>query len=302
MGTVKRNSILIIDDEKSNLMYLNSILSTDYSIFIAKGGREALAKASELVPDLILLDIIMPGMDGYEVLTELRSQESTRRTPVIFITGLDSSEDEERGLALSAADYIIKPFRAAIVRLRVSNQIRLINQMREIEGLSRTDQLTGIANRRMFDQQIENEWRRSVRYQTPLSLLMIDVDKFKNYNDTYGHQQGDAVLQVVAGALTRTLKRPADLAARWGGEEFAVLLPVTDAKGAAVIAESIRNSIESAEMQCPDGTITKVTVSIGVNSRTPEKDDIIDEFISKADAALYTAKEMGRNRVCFGVE
>jgi len=293
------NSILIIDDETSNLMSLNNILCADYSVYVAKGGQEALKKARELLPDLILLDVIMPDMDGYEVLTELKTFEMTQNIPVIFITGLDSNEDEEKGLALDAADYITKPFSAAIVKLRVGNQIKLINQMRAIEHLSMTDQLTGIANRRCFDQQIAKEWRRSIRYRAPISLLMIDVDKFKTYNDTYGHQQGDAAIQIVAQTLSMALKRPADLAARWGGEEFAVLLPVTDRSGATVIAEFIRSNIEAAPLECSSGVSTSITVSIGVHSHIPEKGDSIDEFISKADTALYTAKEMGRNRVCF---
>jgi len=293
-----KNSILIIDDEKSNIAYLNSILSIDYSIYVAKGGVEALKKARELLPDLILLDILMPDIDGYAVLSKLKSSRLTQNIPVIFITGLDSNEDEEKGLALSAADYITKPFSAKIVRLRVSNQIRLVNQMRAIERLSMTDQLTGIANRRYFDQQINAEWRRSVRYKLPISIMMIDVDKFKDYNDTHGHQQGDLVLQIVAKLLTQALKRPTDLAARWGGEEFAVLLPSTDVEGALVVAESIRESIENTVIQCPDGTEANVTVSIGENTQIPARNDSIDSFISKADAALYTAKELGRNQVC----
>ena len=297
MDEQTKNTILIIDDEKSNLMYLNSILSADYSIFVAKCGHEALKKAKELLPDLILLDIIMPDIDGYAVLAELKSSELTHEIPVIFITGLDRNEDEEKGLSLCAADYITKPFSAAIVRLRVSNQMRLINQMRAIKRLSMTDQLTGIANRRSFDQQISLEWRRAMRHQTPISLLMIDVDHFKTYNDTYGHQQGDIVLIVVAQTLSLALKRPADLASRWGGEEFAVLLPSTDLDGAMTIAEFVRINVENAVIQCPNGAISNVTVSIGENTQIPLLGDSIDEFISKADTALYTAKKMGRNRI-----
>ena len=292
-----KNSILIIDDEKSNLMYLNSILSVDYSIFVAKCGQEALRKAKDLLPDLILLDIVMPDIDGYSVLAQLKESELTQEIPVIFITGLDRNEDEEKGLALSAADYITKPFSAAIVRLRVSNQMRLVNQMRAIKRLSMTDQLTGIANRRSFDQQMNIEWRRAIRYKTPISLLMIDVDHFKIYNDTYGHQQGDIVLHIVADTLSLALKRPADLASRWGGEEFAVLLPATDREGALTIAEFIRSNIESATIQCQNGAISNVTVSIGENTQIPVFGDSIDEFISKADTALYNAKKSGRNQI-----
>jgi len=295
-GQIK-NSILIIDDEKLNLTFLNGILNADYSIYIARGGQEALKKARELLPDLILLDIVMPDMDGYKVLAELKSSESTKDIPVIFITGLNRSADEEKGLALNAADYITKPFSSTIVKLRVGNQIRLINQMSAIKQLSLTDQLTGIANRRSFDQQIIAEWRRAIRHESPISLMMIDVDKFKVFNDTHGHQQGDIVLQAIAKALTVALKRSTDLAARWGGEEFAVLLPATDMDGALVIAEQIRAKIENTVIRCPGGANTNITVSIGVNAQIPTQNDSIAKFISKADTALYTSKEMGRNRV-----
>ena len=293
-----KNTILIIDDEKPNLIYLNELLSVDYSIFAAKDGQEAIKKANEILPDLILLDIIMPGMNGYEVLSRLKSSEITREIPVIFITGLSSREDEEKGLALGTADYITKPFRDAIVKLRAGNQIRIVNQMRAIERLSMIDPLTEIANRRNFDQRLNTEWRRAIRDKLPISIMIMDVDRFKVYNDTYGHQQGDVALQTVARVLTETLKRPADFAARWGGEEFAILLPATHMDGALMLAERIRENIEGTTITCQDGTTTRVTASIGVNTQMPMISDSLNNFISKADSVLYTAKEMGRNRVC----
>ena len=296
--TEPKNSILIVDDEKTNLMYLNHILGADYLIYTAREAPEALERANQYQPDLILLDIIMPGMDGYEVLTSLKKNEKTKAIPVIFITGLGSSEDEMRGLILGAEDYITKPFSDAIVKLRVRNQIKMVNQMRAIEHLSMIDQLTDIPNRRNFNQRIEIEWRRAVRNQTPISLLMIDVDKFKVFNDTYGHQQGDVVLQTVACSLKKSMRRPADFASRWGGEEFAILLPSTEASGALSIAEGVREEIERTAIPRPGGEHVKVTVSIGVNSLIPSQDDSMDDFILKADKALYTAKETGRNRVC----
>jgi len=293
-----KNSILIVDDEKSNLKYLNHLLGNDYSIFIAKNGQEAIEIAKAVLPDLILLDIIMPEMDGYEVFSAFKLFETTRDIPVIFITGLGSNEDEEKGLASGAVDYITKPFSADVIRFRVQNQIRIINQIRTVEGLSMTDQLTGIPNRRSFDQQLNKEWRRAIREKSPIGILMMDVDRFKIYNDTYGHQQGDVALQAVAMTLTKSLRRPADFAARWGGEEFAVLLPVTDIEGALNIAERIRENIEATIILCADGTQANVTASIGVNVQMPAQNDSMDEFIYNADKALYTAKETGRNRVC----
>ena len=298
MDETKKNSILIVDDEKSNLMVLTHILSPEYTIYTAKDGQDAINKAGKLLPDLILLDIIMPEMDGYEVLTTLKNSAETRKIPVIFITGLDSSEDEEKGLVLKAADYIGKPFRPAIVKLRVGNQIQIVNQMRTIERLSMIDQLTNIPNRRSFDNRLNMEWNRAIREKAPISLLMTDVDKFKVYNDTYGHQQGDTVLQTVAAVYSRTLKRSGDFAARWGGEEFVVLLPNSDKNGALMVAEQIRANVESEIIPIPDGGNTKVTISIGVNTLMPTSDSSLEGFVSGADTALYTAKETGRNRVC----
>jgi len=298
MDEVKKNSILIVDDEKSNLMVLTHVLSHDYTIYTAKDGQDAVNKAVKLLPDLILLDIVMPEMNGYEVLATLKNSEKTREIPVIFITGLDSSEDEEKGLVLNAADYISKPFRPAIVKLRIRNQIQIVNQMRTIERLSMIDQLTDIPNRRSFDSRLNMEWKRAIREKTALSIFMIDVDKFKTYNDTYGHQQGDIVLQRAAEIFMSTIRRPGDFAARWGGEEFAVLLPVTDMDGAVKVAEQIRANVEKAVIPCTDGGITKVTISLGVNSELPDNDKSLDGFISGADSALYTAKETGRNRIC----
>ncbi|MDR0326615.1 MAG: diguanylate cyclase [Oscillospiraceae bacterium] len=298
MGDLEKNSILIVDDEKLNLKVLLNILHTDYTIYTAKDGPTAIEMARENKPDLILLDIIMPEMTGYEVLTILKNGEDTRRVPVIFITGLDSKEEEEKGLAMEAADYIGKPFSPAIVKLRVRNQIQIVNQIRTIERLSRLDQLTGIPNRRSLDQQMVVDWGLSIREQLPLALLMMDVDKFKVYNDTYGHLQGDVVLQMVARTFAQALKRSGDFAARYGGEEFCVLLPNTDIEGALLIAEQIRKDVEDLIIPCSDGSTTKVTISIGAHSLIPTKEDSIPGLIEKADQALYAAKESGRNRVC----
>jgi len=296
----KKNSVLIVDDEKSNILMLTYILSPDYTVYAAKNGRDAIETANEYLPDVILLDIVMPEMDGYEVLSMLKSGERTSGIPVIFITGLNDSKEEEKGLGAGAADYIGKPFNPSVVKLRVKYQIQILNYVQEIERMSKTDQLTGIHNRRSFDNLLNAEWRTSARESTPVSLLMVDIDKFKNYNDTYGHQQGDAALQTAARILSQTLKRPRDFAARWGGEEFAVLLHNTSLAGALEIAELIRNGVEHEVIPLTDGSLTKVTVSIGVNTLTPDRDGkyTIDGFISGADEALYMAKEQGRNRVC----
>ena len=300
---ITRNTILVVDDEKSNLVFLTRVLGEKYEIYTAKDGASAIKKATELVPDLILLDIILPDINGYAVLDALKKQEGTRGIPIIFITGLTSAEEEEKALTFNAVDYIGKPFKPNVVKLRVRNQIRIINQMRTIERLSMTDQLTEIPNRRSFDSRLTMEWRRAMRERTPISLLMLDVDKFKTYNDIYGHQQGDVILCAVAKSLQNDLKRPGDFAARWGGEEFAALLANTDMPGAIEVAERVRANVENLHLtgakdgQTPANT-APITISIGVATQTPDPTSSLDLFISAADTALYAAKKAGRNRVC----
>jgi diguanylate cyclase (GGDEF)-like protein len=294
-----KNSILIVDDETANHIFLTHLLGADYVLYTAKDGRDAIRKAMTVLPDLILLDIVMPDMDGYEVLAKLKNSPETHHIPVVFTTGLDSSEDEIKGLASDAADYISKPFIPEVVRLRVRNQINIVNHTRTIKLMSTTDQLTGIANRRGFDEAVSREWPRNIREKLPLSILMADVDNFKIYNETYGHPQGDAVLQLIAQILRGAAGRSVDYAARWGGEEYIVLLPNTHAQGAMDVAERIRAGIEKTPVYLPNGEPTYVTVSIGVNTVMPVNGDYIGKLIEGADLALNAAKNAGRNRVCF---
>ncbi len=292
-----KNSILIVDDETVNLKVLAHILGSDYTLYTAQNGISAVEKAKECKPDLIILDILMPGKDGYETLAEMKGCEDIENIPVIFISGLSSNFDEEKGLSLHAADYITKPFNEAIVKLRVRNQIQIVNQIRLIEHISRVDQLTNLPNRRSFDERINTEWKLAFRNRTPLSLIIIDIDKFKDVNDTFGHQKGDIVLQAVSNVYPKAFDRPTDFAARWGGEEFVALLPNTYSEGAVKIAERIRKDIEDTTIYLDKDLTHKVTVSVGVNTVIPDKGNSVDAFISKADAALYKAKENGRNMV-----
>ena len=293
-----KNSVLIVDDEKANLMVLTHILSSEYAIYAAKNGRDALEAVNEHAPDVILLNVLMPDMNGYEVLAQLKNDEKTRAIPVIFVSELNNVTDEVRGLNLGASDYISKPYHPAIVRLRVQNQIKIVNQISRINNLIAMDQLTGLPNRRFFDDQMSREWGRSRREKTPLSLLLLDVDKFKMVNDTYGHLQGDAVLQIIANTLKESLKRITDIIARWGGEEFIVLLSNTDSDGALNVAEQIRVLIEQTSISIENSKTMKVTISIGVDTLIATQDCSPDTLISHADKALYTAKATGRNRVC----
>jgi diguanylate cyclase (GGDEF)-like protein len=296
----QKNSVLLVDNDKSNLKLLSSILGSEYTLYTAASGANAIKLAKEYMPDLILLDILMPDMDGYETLSELKKSAATQKIPVIFITGLSSNEDEEKGLSLDAADYISKPFSEKIVKLRIRNQIQIVNQLRTIERISMIDQLTKMPNRRSFDERLNMEWSRAIREQTPISLFMLDIDKFKNYNDTYGHQQGDVALQSVAKILLSSSRRSSDFAARWGGEEFAILLPNTPLTNAVDVAEKIRVNIENEVIPRVGNPPTKVTASIGVNSQIPARDSSLDAFISVADKALYAAKAAGRNLVKTG--
>jgi diguanylate cyclase (GGDEF)-like protein len=298
METDCNPKILIVDDETSNLAVLNRILQAEYEIMTAKSGKSALKIAIEERPDLILLDVVLPEMSGFDVLTELKNNIETQKIPVIFITGLDNDADEERGFVLGAVDYIKKPFKNAIVKARVRTHMQTVLHMCNIEKLGLTDPLTGIANRRKFDDRMSMEWRRAVREKKSLSLLMMDLDKFKTYNDTYGHPQGDCLLREAAKMFTRRVRRPADLPARIGGEEFAMLLPDTGFTAAASIAEDIRAEMEAMRIPTADDTVmTGATISIGIATAAPAEADSVMEFIASADKNLYAAKENGRNRV-----
>ena len=266
----------------------------------AKTGDAAIKRALADKPDLILLDVMLPDLSGFDVLTKLKLMDETRNVPVIFITGLTGASDEEKGLSLGAVDYITKPFNDAVVKARVRTHLQIVKHIRTIERLGLVDALTDIPNRRMFDMRMKDEWRRTCRSRSPLSILMIDVDRFKNYNDTYGHPQGDILLQFAARILLGNLRRPSDFAARLGGEEFAVLLADTGADGAAVVAENIRDGIGSAVIPYLNtGEPTSVTVSIGGSSTVPDMGMVMSDFIQLADQNLYIAKENGRNNaVC----
>lgn len=298
METNDKCRILVIDDEKTNLLILHRILSPEYIILTAKSGSEGLKRAASERPDLILLDIIMPDISGFDVLKALKDDPDLKDIPIIIITGLDNEEDEEKGLLMGAVDYIFKPFKNAIVLARVRTHIQIVQYIRMIEHLNRMDPLTGIPNRRCFNERMVIEWKRAIRENKPVSLMMIDVDKFKNYNDTYGHPQGDALLQAISKLFVSIARRPLDVAARLGGEEFGILLPDTPADIANVMAEKVRVQVENTSIPLANrSSLTSITISIGVTSLVPTELSKIEDFIARADANLYTAKKTGRNRV-----
>lgn len=291
------NSILVVDDEPANIISLTHILKEKYKIYAAKNGTDGIRLAHKHMPDVILLDIIMPDKDGFEVIKELKNNDETKGIPVIFITGLTNVEDEEKGLLSGAADYINKPFSAPIVELRVRNQVMMQNYIKKIEELSVIDQLTGLTNRRGFDERLRTDFGRALRNQTYISVLIMDLDKFKTYNDSHGHLQGDKALQAAAKVLKSTVTRATDFVGRWGGEEFVALLPDNNGDQAKIVAENIRANMEATVIPLiTDGSPTKITVSIGICSGIPSEKTSADIYMNSADSALYLAKEGGRNR------
>ncbi|MEQ9330146.1 PleD family two-component system response regulator [Thalassobaculum sp.] len=290
--------ILIVDDDPANIDLLAAILEEDGEILFATSGNAALAMAESERPDIVLLDVVMPDLDGYEVCRRLKDNPATAQIPVVFITALDQETDEEAGLAAGAVDYVAKPISAPITRARVRTHMELKRHRDHLAELAYLDGLTGVANRRRFDEYAELEWRRARRHGRPVSVLMVDVDQFKHFNDHYGHQAGDACLQKVAAVLGGLVNRPADLLARYGGEEFVCVLPETPAEGARVLAERMRAAVEGLGIAHDGaGAAGCVTISIGVATAVVDASSTLEDTLARADAQLYRAKSAGRNRV-----
>lgn len=292
-------TILCIDDDRDILNLLEKILAgAGYTVITAANGRQGISEALIRKPNLILLDIVMPGMDGYEVCKKIKDKEETKNIPVIFITAKKEDEDEAKGLKIGAVDYIRKPFYPPIVKSRVRTQLDLKLKTDMLEKLVSIDGLTNIYNRRKFDETLKLEWKRAMRNKLPLSLIMSDIDHFKGYNDHYGHTAGDDCLRRVSQGLKNLLQRPADLLARYGGEEFAVILPETDYKGAIYISAILLKGIEDLNISYPHSPIVgHVTISIGIATSIPGKNcNTPLQLIEAADSMLYVAKQNGRNQ------
>jgi diguanylate cyclase (GGDEF)-like protein len=288
-----------VDDESLNVDLLADAFRDDYELLRASEGVSALEIATRKVPDMILLDVLMPGIDGYEVCRRLKREHRTSGIAVIFITGLAGVADQTKGLELGAVDYVSKPINSTVVRARVGNQLRLKRAQDEMTRLAATDALTGLANRRRFDEMLAYEYARHVRSGTEFSLILMDIDYFKSFNDNYGHVRGDECLRMVAQVITGVMSRATDLAARFGGEEFVFLLPETDLNGAFVFAEKIRKSISDLALPHRFSSIADhLTVSLGVISVWQLTGRSISNIVAQADAQLYAAKAGGRNRVC----
>lgn len=295
---LNKQTVLIVDDMPSNIEILEGVLGDDYEVLFATNGKDALDIAASQNPDLILLDIVIPDMDGYEVCARLKANTRTQDIPVIFVTAMDQEEDESKGLNAGVIDYITKPIRPAIVKARVHNHLELKRYRDSLKTLSMMDGLTGIPNRRQFDQALENEWRRARRNQAPLALLMMDIDFFKAFNDHYGHLAGDDCLRQLAKGLADILRRPADLVARYGGEEFVALLPETNTEGALDAAVRIQAKLKQLNIPHAHSSVANcVTLSIGVASVIPTDTLTVVDLIKSADDCLYAAKKSGRNTI-----
>jgi len=295
---MKRPTILIVDDEISNIEIMNAVLEDDYEICFALSGDEALEVMHNTLPDLILLDILMPGMNGFEVCKAVKQDPQLADIPVIFTTGLGDTEDEIRGLSLGAIDYVTKPIEPVILRARVSNHVELKRLRDQLADLAVKDALTGLDNRRSLEKRLKSECARLGRSNAWLSVVMIDIDFFKQFNDTYGHPEGDRCITMVAAALSRAVKRASDFSARYGGEEFTCILPESDPNQAEAVADDIRRQIRLLNIPHEGSQISPiVTVSIGVASAKCDGKTPPSRWIEQADRQLYNSKVLGRDRL-----
>ncbi len=289
--------ILVVDDSLVQAAQLKSILESDYEITLAHTAEEGLRKASLEDYSLILLDVVMPGMDGFTLLKKLQETVITRSIPVILITSLSDIQDEQKGLTLGAVDYITKPFHPSIVQARVNTHIKLYRYRKQAEYQSMTDQLTGVANRRQHDIYSIIKWNEATRLKVPFSICMFDIDFFKSYNDTFGHPAGDKVITSVARVVSAHLNRSTDFFARYGGEEFVAFFLGEEAKRAFSYLQKIRQAVEDLHIPHNPATAKWVTVSIGGVTVVPQRKDSYDVYLKIADTMLYDAKGSGRNRV-----
>ncbi len=311
--------VLIVDDDTTMLIALSRMLNGRFAVQVARTGQDGLRLARLDPPDLVMLDVEMPGLGGHEVCAQLKQDPSTSDVPVLFLTANADEASELRALDSGGADFLAKPPRAAIVKARVGNLVRMKRLADRLRREAVTDGLTGLANRARLDEVLQVEWLRTLRNSKPLAVMMVDVDHFKAYNDHHGHQAGDDALREVAAALKSVARRPADLVARYGGEEFTFVLPETDLEGACTVAQSVLAAVSMA--QVPHGASSvadHLTVSIGLSSlnsaqagpalRTADSASPPDQspadaaaLLRCADMALYSAKSNGRNQAWYKV-
>jgi len=293
-----RGKILLVDDQVVNIKILHQLLQDDYDIYMARDGNQAIEMCKKVKPDLVLLDIEMPMLNGFDVCAHLKNDPDTQEVAIIFVTGHFDEDKEVRGFQLGAVDFIHKPINPVITKARIKNQIRLKLNTDLLRTIALIDGLTGVANRRQFEQVLPVSWSQCAREKQPLTIILLDIDFFKHFNDTYGHTEGDVCLRLVAQKIHDTVNRPYDLVARFGGEEFICILPNTDLIGGTYVAQQIVDSIVSLKIPHINSPISAfVTISAGVSSAVPEYDMSSKTLIEEADQQLYIAKDRGRNRV-----
>ncbi len=302
--------ILVVDDSPSQVEWLVSVLRREgYRVRIARDGGEAIGAIRAAPPDLVLLDLMLPDMDGLDVLRTVKAQPEEPFVPVMILSARCDVDSKVAGLRLGADDFLAKPFAEAEVLARCAAMLRikslqdqLRRAQRDLEERSVTDALTGLKNRRFFDERLHEEFCRAHRYADPVSLIMIDLDHFKAVNDRHGHPAGDAVLREAAAVARASIRDP-DICCRYGGEEFAVILPKTHLPGALAVAERIWRALGAKAYAVPAGAPggpaeLRVTASLGV-AFFPSKDIAAHEHLLRfADEALYQAKRAGRNTIC----
>lgn len=291
------DKILVIDDSSVQTEFLCSILKDDHEVDTCHTAEDGLRAAKEGGYSLILLDVVMPGMDGFMLLRKLKAAPATQYIPVILLTSLTDIQYEERGLLLGAVDYITKPFSPTIIKARVNTHIQLHHYRMQFQQQAMLDPLTGIANRRRYDDESLLRWKEAIRFKLPLSICMFDIDKFKLYNDTFGHPAGDQVIKTVAGAASAFFQRATDLFARYGGEEFVAVFVGNDGQSSFEFAKSIRKAIEDLHIPHNSPVCEWVTVSMGGVTLVPKPEDRYDTYLKLADTMLYDAKRFGRNMV-----
>ncbi|WP_031361990.1 diguanylate cyclase domain-containing protein [Caballeronia sordidicola] len=295
----RRPKILIADDQPTNIRVLFELFRDQCDVFMATSGAQTIQICRAELPDLILLDVVMDDIDGHEVCRRLKADPRTSAIPIIFVTSQNQEADEVIALGLGAVDFITKPINPVIVRARVRTHLTLKLQGDLLRASALLDGLTGVANRRKFDEDLQTDWRQCLRETAPLSLILIDIDYFKLYNDRYGHQAGDTCLKLVARALVETLRRPYDKLARYGGEEFACLLPKTELAGASAMAERMRTRVSELNVEHLGSDVAQVvTISLGVASMVPTPSVTPELLLKASDQQLYEAKRTGRARVC----
>lgn len=296
------DKILVIDDSSVQAEFLCSILRGDYEMTSCQTAEEGLKLAKEGSFSLILLDIIMPDMDGFTLLRELKATDLTQHVPVILLTSLADIQYEERGLLLGAVDYVSKPFSPVIIKARVNTHIQLYHYQTEVLKQAQIDKLTGVANRRRYEDVSVAKWQEAIRFQLPFSVCMFDIDKFKLYNDTFGHQAGDEVIAAVARTAAAHFQRSSDFFARYGGEEFVALFLGNDSRSAFEFIKTIRQAVENLQIKHNSSVSPWVTISAGGVTVHPKNGDQYDTYLKLADTMLYDAKRLGRNRVVWSSE